>query len=473
MREPQTCYTGTWAPTRSSFVCPPRPAPPHPTTLPHSPSLPLLALLSTSIIYSQKHDNQGPYLLRLRKRLPGAPTTQQLHAHLHSRWGPLLDKEFFLTTEIIALGPDLIPDLNMMLEESAAQEATNWSGRPIKPPKKRRMLDDEEAWGLLVEDMSCGNYLYNDLSEPPLSRKAGGGRGGGAEDEEMEDADEDEGSDEWKDMAMIEFKPKWLTQSPNAPSNWVLCRTCAVRTMQSAKKQQQGFLAVPTAHNNNDDDDLEEESLDFCPLDLASGDPARIERAVFAIANMENAVMIADPTPPSDDDEEGPSNSPPTLNQKLAGSLANSLVTLLTNFFRSSRIIPLLTALQSRFGSRGVFTSNTLALMGETEVLPSEDEIRRACLATGERYEPAVADEDDIWTAMTLRDCSLFLKVWVRKRRGRGMEARVDAKVGDLDLKGGEGGRAVYWRDVERRLRMGGWYTGKGATRNCRTGEES
>ncbi|PUU73462.1 inositol-pentakisphosphate 2-kinase [Tuber borchii] len=399
----------------------------------------------------------GPYLLRLRKRLPGAPTTQQLHAYLHSRWGPLLDN-YLLRTEIVKLGINIIPDLNSMLAMSDAEEATDWSGRPIKPLKKRRLLDDTESWGLVVEDMSCGNYLYNEMEMQPESMQ---------EDEEMDDA-QDDGSDEWKDMAMVEFKPKWLAQSPNAPANWALCRTCAVRHMQSSKKQTKGLLCVP----GGEDDDLEEEALDFCPLDLSSGDPTRIEKATFAILNMENSVMIADPTPPSDDEGDNDTPAPPTLNQKLAKSLENSLVTLLTNFFRTSPIIPLLTALQSRFGSRGVFTSATLALMGEKDILPSEDEIRRACLATGEKYEPTLSDEDDIWTAMTLRDCSLFLKVWVRKRRGRGMEAKIDAKVGDLDLKGGEGGRAVYWRDVERRLRMGGWYGGKGSTRNCRTGQE-
>ena len=46
-------------------------------------------------------------------------------------------------------------------------------------------------------------------------------------------------------MAMVEFKPKWLAQSPNAPADWVLCRTCAVRHMQSAKKQTKGLLCVP------------------------------------------------------------------------------------------------------------------------------------------------------------------------------------------------------------------------------------
>jgi len=51
------------------------------------------------------------------------------------------------------------------------------------------------------------------------------------------------------------------------------------------------------------------------------------------------------------------------------------------------------------------------------------------------------------------------------------MEARIECKVGDLDLKTGDGGRAVYWRDVERRLRKGGWYVKKDVGRNCRTGQ--
>ncbi|KAH0605645.1 uncharacterized protein H6S33_004867 [Morchella sextelata] len=401
-----------------------------------------------------------PYLLRLRKLLPGSPTTQKLHNHLHGRFGPLMG-EYLMRTEIIALSSFLIPALNLLLTAiDEDEQPTDWAGRPVNPPKKkRRLLDEKEPWGLLVEDMSCGNYLYLYPPAPPRRQ---------AEIDDDEDEDMDmEGEDEgeiWKDMAMIEFKPKWLTQSPNAPANWKLCRTCAVRFMQSHKnKERQGQI----------EEEHESEAAEFCPLDLSSGDPARIEKATFAIVNMDNAVMIADPTPPSDDDEaEDSSPLPPNINEQLAGALSNSLVTLLTNFFRTSPVIPLLTQLQSRFGSRGVFTSATLQLMGDNETLPSEEDLKRAGMATGEIYENIVADEDDIWTAMTLRDCSLFLKVWVRKRRGRGMEAKIDCKIGDLDLKGGEGGRAVYWRDVERRLRMGGWYTGKGIPRNCRTGED-
>ena len=55
----------------------------------------------------------------------------------------------------------------------------------------------------------------------------------------------------------------------------------------------------------------------------------------------------------------------------------------------------------------------------------------------------------DFLAAMTLRDCTLYLKV------GR---TSIDARLGDLDLKTGKG-KAEYWRGLERQLIDGGWYT--------------
>jgi len=36
----------------------------------------------------------------------------------------------------------------------------------------------------------------------------------------------------------------------------------------------------------------------------------------------------------------------------------------------------------------------------------------------------------------------------------------VEARIGDLDMKSPEGGKADYWRALERSLIDGGWYTG-------------
>ncbi|KAI5816596.1 inositol-pentakisphosphate 2-kinase [Pyronema omphalodes] len=383
--------------------------------------------------YVGDHPYFKRFLLRLRKALPGAPTTVQLHNHLNNRFAPLLGN-YIMRCDLIELASNFVPELNKALVNEEVGEY-DWSGRPINEQRARRLLEEEEHYGLLVEDMSCGNYLYRD-----------------EEEEGMEDPGE-----MWRDMATIEFKPKWLTQSPNAPANWTLCRTCAVRLMSGKGHRP------------------EEQVPEYCPLDLCSGQQERIEQAVYALLNGNNAVMIADPTPDEDDDGEdkmmvdGGSGveTSESISHELAKTLEGSLVTLLTHFFRKSTIIPLLAELQNRFGTRGVFTSATLALMSETDQLPTEEEMARMAMMIG-NSEPG---ENDIWTAMTLRDCSLFLKVWVRKQRGRGMEARIECKVGDLDLKTGDGGRAVYWRDVERRLRKGGWYVKKDVGRNCRTGQ--
>ncbi len=55
----------------------------------------------------------------------------------------------------------------------------------------------------------------------------------------------------------------------------------------------------------------------------------------------------------------------------------------------------------------------------------------------------------DFLAAMTLRDCTLYLKVG---------QTCIDARLGDLDLKTGKG-KAEYWRSLERQLINGGWYT--------------
>ncbi|KAK6429660.1 Inositol-pentakisphosphate 2-kinase [Oleoguttula sp. CCFEE 5521] len=59
-------------------------------------------------------------------------------------------------------------------------------------------------------------------------------------------------------------------------------------------------------------------------------------------------------------------------------------------------------------------------------------------------------DEAAIWNvcrAMTLRDCTLFVK---------SSEGKIEARLGDLDLKLPE--KMAYWKEVESRLSADGWY---------------
>jgi inositol-pentakisphosphate 2-kinase len=202
--------------------------------------------------YTGQHPYFKPFLLRLRRRLSGAPTTRQLYDHLVTRFAPLLGS-YLLRTQTIELDPEFAPAVNRRIVEW--EEWRNLAGQraSLGRAKRAALVDEDEALALLVQDMSCGNYLYEEV-----------------------DAGEDDAGERWRDMVTVEFKPKWLTQSPNAPAGWTLCKTCAVRLMNGCLGKKNS--GVP----------------EYCPIDLASGDKDRIEQAVYAIVNTPLAVMIAD-----------------------------------------------------------------------------------------------------------------------------------------------------------------------------------
>ncbi|WEW61751.1 Inositol-pentakisphosphate 2-kinase [Emydomyces testavorans] len=66
------------------------------------------------------------------------------------------------------------------------------------------------------------------------------------------------------------------------------------------------------------------------------------------------------------------------------------------------------------------------------------------------------ADYRDRAVSMTLRDCTMFVKV------PRDETEMPEIRLGDLDFKSGTGGKLEYWRDVETRLIEEGWYDGRG-----------
>ncbi|KAL8934489.1 MAG: hypothetical protein Q9216_005889 [Gyalolechia sp. 2 TL-2023] len=63
--------------------------------------------------------------------------------------------------------------------------------------------------------------------------------------------------------------------------------------------------------------------------------------------------------------------------------------------------------------------------------------------------------DTDFMTAMTIRDCTLFLKI----PNQEGTKAQIEARLGDLDLKTPDGNKAEYWRKTEQQLIDEGWYT--------------
>lgn len=74
----------------------------------------------------------------------------------------------------------------------------------------------------------------------------------------------------------IEFKPKWLLQSPSAPAGSKRCRTCALRAMKAA--------ATPVRFESTSARDGEG---GFCPLNLVSGDREKVSTVVEQLLSSE------------------------------------------------------------------------------------------------------------------------------------------------------------------------------------------
>lgn len=181
------------------------------------------------------------------------------------------------------------------------------------------------------------------------------------------------------DVELIEFKPKWLTQSRSAPEYSKRCRGCAQRARTNAARIREGSN-LPLVRR-------------FCPLDLVSKDDTARYRAVCAI------LAINDPVSTSD----------------------FKRIHLMSQWACTSPLLSRLASLQANLDPHGVFDADPT--------------------------------DTNFLTAMTLRDCSLYLQLPLHD-----LSAPIIAKIGDLDLKRPE--KAEYWKDVERPLLEEGWYMG-------------
>lgn len=171
---------------------------------------------------------------------------------------------------------------------------------------------------------------------------------------------------------VLEFKPKWLVQSPSAPKGSIRCRQCARMAKRNADSVRSG--EPPYQYG-------------FCPLDLTSKDPDTLDMAAWQILN-----------PKTEENHV----------RKLAKWLKST--TLLTN----------LRDMQKLLDRQGVMEADVT--------------------------------DNKFLVAMTLRDCSVFLRL------PDDDELPFEARIGDLDLK--SPAKAEYWKSIERPLIEEGWYMG-------------
>lgn len=164
-------------------------------------------------------------VLRLRKALASTVPNIKSARSFHEIFQALFPAGSLLAQDLVRVSSRTISECNRRLREDEAL---------ARRPRQRKgvYLADDEPYGVLVTDMTPG-------------KERGHGRGG-------------------LRTVLIEFKSKWLAQSPSAPADAARCRTCALRAQRNAARITEGLKP----------------EVSFCPLDLVSEDKRRVELAI-------------------------------------------------------------------------------------------------------------------------------------------------------------------------------------------------
>ena len=241
----------------------------------------------SEVALSQDDPRLEGKLVRLRKNLPSTVPVIESQKHFEALILPLfgVHSECLVEQNLFRPSRKLLSRCNdqLLIKEVEGSRSRNRHGV---------YLAEGEEYGTLITDMSDNNNDY---------------------------------------YTCIEFKPKWLAQSPSAPSGSKRCRTCALTAMRSAGE----------GHTQPS----------FCPLSLVSEDKVKVAAAVNIITKI--------------------SKHGDTLTKAAQAALVESLY--------KSPLLELLRKLQLAKDPLGV---------SHTDL-----------------------QNQDFLTAMTLRDCTLFLKV--------------------------------------------------------------
>lgn len=159
-------------------------------------------------------------VLRMRKDLPSTTPMLELKSQFEERIAPLFlfDPSLLLPVDLTTLTAEVIENLNAKLRELEVEGVRREMRRGIYHP-----AFEVEQYGMLMSDLGYG-----------------------------------EGK-------VVEFKPKWLVQSPSAPRDAQRCRTCALNAMRREKG----------ASGRGDSG--------FCPFDLLSRDEKILSHALSQI----------------------------------------------------------------------------------------------------------------------------------------------------------------------------------------------
>lgn len=352
----------------------------------------------------EDHPGLNGQLLRLPKDESNGPSYAELQDYWENKVSPLFKPEELVQQRLVQLpqDPAFIDSLNQQLDqiEQKGTRRHDFAGH--------RFVPEAMNTGMLVEDMRPRPAGSSRPSSRPSSSGTGKAKakskGKGKARAEVEDDDSDVDDDDL--FTLHEIKPKWLHQSPRAPQGAEQCRNCAREVQRNLKNDTRNAV--------------------FCPLNL-----------VKAIDFPRNQQVVGDIR----------------RSMGLTAAQADNLKvwlresTLLTRLrskqweldHAEKKVVP--PASSSGMSSAGASSATSAPVSsGAQEDEEEADNVAKYCLA------------------MTLRDCSLFLRI---PRRPGAKAEQVIAKLADLDKKN-YGTKHEYWEGMEDGLHQKNlyWKTG-------------
>lgn len=299
------------------------------------------------------------FVLRVRKDTSFGVPYQAVMKHYEVKVKPLFSESDLVNQCLVRIPIATIYALNDNLKDLESN-----GKRPISRHDTYLVTDDPHA--LLLEDMSSSNVSAT--------------------------------------ARTIELKPKWLVQSPSAPTSSLRCRNCALHAMRrsdTSKAKSQSSRSTFT-------------HPETCPLDLLSPSYPTLLAALAA-----HTSSVAD------------------AEQGSHGALLSGLATSLLNHPTLTR----LRAAQARH-----------AAVGLNDFLSGN-------------YDPLGLTLRDCTLFIRVADFSSSTND--KKDRNDGISASkgdrmtVEIKLADLDEKSPTGGKLEKWAETERRLIEEGWYEGR------------
>ncbi|KAI8155814.1 hypothetical protein K4K54_008421 [Colletotrichum sp. SAR 10_86] len=233
----------------------------------------------------------------------------------------------------------------------------------------------------------------------------------------------------------VEFKPKWLAQSPSAPPKANTCRCCAL-----ASKKYYDANKPQTANKPNHKVEGDEKTSD----DKGKG---KAKAKINSPIKEQRLSPDNYPCPLWLD----PERVTPPGKESIRAAAIKKIFKDDENYARLYELLK---------------QKPTLKLLKQHQL--SKDPLGPL------RRKKDITDVD-YGIAMTLRDCSLFVRYRMKKEKKKDGtvkelnevdDASFEAKLADLDWKNIEW-KFDEWRAKELALVEGEWYTGRGQMRNC------